>query len=148
MNIAGLPAHVLVIHAAVIFGPLAAVAALAYVGLPRYRDRLRWPVLALAVVAVASIWASYVTGDDFFSSDRFANASGQLRENIETHEDYAGTLRWIASGFGIATVAATYLHDRRGTTRTVLGVLVAVTAVGTLVWVILTGDAGARSVWS
>ena len=47
------------------------------------------------------------------------------------------------------TVAATYsYHDRTGTTRTVLGALVAISAVATLVWVALTGDAGARAVWS
>ena len=148
MNIAGLPAHVLIIHAAVVFGPLAALAAIAYVGLPRYRDLLRWPVAVLTVIAVGSIWAAYVTGQNFFASDRFANFSGEARENIETHESYASTLRWIASAFGILTLAATYhYHSRTGTVRTALGVLVVLSAVGTLVWVILTGDAGSRAVW-
>ena len=40
------------------------------------------------------------------------------------------------------------MHDRGGTTQKVLGGLVAVGAVATLVWVVLTGDAGSRSVWS
>ena len=71
-----------------------------------------------------------------------------MLDNIETHEDYAKTLRWIAIGFGIVTVAATYYyHDRTGTARTVLGALVAISAVATLVWVGLTGDAGSRAVW-
>jgi uncharacterized membrane protein len=149
MNIAGLPAHVLIIHAAVVFGPLAALSALAYVGLPRYRDLLRWPTLVLAVIAVGAIWAAVITGQSFFASERFAGFSGEARENIETHEAYAKTLRWIASVFGIVTVAATYsYHSRPGTARTVLGALVALSAVGTLVWVILTGDAGSRAVWS
>ncbi|MBF4769624.1 hypothetical protein ISU10_17795 [Nocardioides agariphilus] len=149
MNIAGLPAHVLIIHAAVVFGPLAALGALAYAGLPRHRDLLRWPVLVLTVIAVASIWAAYVTGVNFFGSDRFANASGQLRDNIRTHESYAKTLRWIVSAFGIVTVATTYAyHAKPGTARTVLTGLMAVSAVATLVWVVLTGDAGARSAWS
>ncbi len=146
---AGLPLHILVIHAAVVFGPLAALSALAYVGLPRYRDLLRWPTLALVVIAVGAIWAAYLTGQNFFDSDRFANFSGEARENIETHEDYAKTLRWIASGFGVVTLAtAYYYHDRAGTARTVLGALVAISAVATLVWVALTGDAGSRAVWS
>ena len=149
MNIAGLPAHVLIIHAAVVFGPLAALSALAYVALPRYRDLLRWPTLVLALVAFGSIWAAYLTGQNFFDSDRFANFSGEARENIETHEDYAKTLRWIASGFGIVTLAtAYYFHNRTGTARTVLLALVAISAVATLVWVGLTGDAGSRAVWS
>jgi hypothetical protein len=143
----GLPLHILVIHAAVVFGPLAALSALAYVGVPRYRDLLRWPTLALVVIAVGAIWAAYLTGGNFYASDRFANVSGELRDNIETHEEYAGTLRWIASGFGIVALAATYLHARTGATRTALGALLAVGAVATLVWVFLTGEAGSRSVW-
>ena len=149
MNIAGLPAHVLVIHAAVVFGPLAALGALTYVFLPRYRDLLRWPVLALTVIAVGAIWAAYLTGVNFFESDRFANFSGEARERIETHEEYAETLRWIATVFGVATVVATYaFHAKPGTARNLLAGLVAVSAVATLVWVILTGDAGSRAVWS
>jgi hypothetical protein len=146
-SVAGLPLHVLVIHAAVVFGPLAALSALAYVGLARYRDLLRWPTLALVVIAVGAIWAAYLSGQNFFDSDRFANVSGELADNIETHKSYASTLRWIASGFGIVTVAATYLHDREGSRKLVLSALVAVGAVATLVWVGLTGDAGSRSVW-
>jgi hypothetical protein len=138
----------LVIHAAVVFGPLAAVSALAYVFVPRYRDLLRWPTLALAVIAFGSIWAAYFTGNNFFASDRFANFSGEALDKIKTHQSYAKTLRWIASVFGIVTVAATYLHDREGTRKLVLGALVAISAVATLVWVVLTGDAGSRAVWS
>ena len=102
-SVTGLPLHILIIHAAVVFGPLAALSALAYVALPRYRDLLRWPTLVLALVAFGSIWAAYLSGQNFFDSDRFANFSGEALENIETHEDYAKTLRWIASGFGIVT---------------------------------------------
>jgi hypothetical protein len=147
-SVAGLPLHILVIHAAVVFGPLAALAALAYVFLPKYGDLLRWPTLVVVLIAFGAIWAAYLTGDNFFASDRFANVSGELRDNIETHKSYADTLRWIASGFAIVTVAAFRFHDRPGTTRTVLGGLVAIGAVATLVWVLLTGDAGSRAVWS
>ena len=144
-SVAGLPLHPLVVHAAVVFTPLAALAALAYVFLGRYRDLLRWPTL---VLAVGAIWAAYLTGQNFFDSERFANFSGEALESIETHEDYAKTLRWIASGFGIVTLAtAYYFHERTGTIRTVLGALVVISAVAMLVWVGLTGDAGSRAVW-
>ncbi len=147
-SVGGLPLHVLVIHAAVVFGPVAALSALGYVFVARYRDLLRWPTLVLTVIAVGAVWAAYLSGQNFFASDRFAHASGELLEHIQTHESYAKTLRWIASGFGIVTVAATYLHEGPGTRRNVLSALVAVGAVATLVWVVLTGDAGSRSVWS
>ena len=147
-SVAGLPLHPLVVHAAVVFTPLAALAALAYVFLGRYRDLLRWPTLVLAVVAVLSVWAAYFTGVNFFESDHFANFSGEALDKIKTHQNYANTLRWIATAFGIVTVAATWFyHDRTGTVRTVLGALIVISAVATLVWVALTGDAGARAVW-
>ena len=51
------------------------------------------------------------------------------------------------AGFALVTVVATWQHHRTGTLRTVLAVLVGVGAVATLVWIALTGDAGARAVW-
>lgn len=147
-KIAGLPLHPLVVHATVVFTPLAALSALAYVFVGRYREQLRWPTLVLAIVAFGAIWAAYLTGNNFFDSPKFDNFSGELLDRIEKHQSYARTLRWIATAFGIVTVAATYLHSRPGTQRNVLSGLVVVTAVLTLIWVALTGDAGARAVWS
>jgi hypothetical protein len=146
-SVAGLPLHPLVVHAAVVLTPLGALAAIAYVALPRYRDLLRWPTLVLAVVAFLSIWAAYLTGDNFFDDPKFASFSGELLDRIEKHEELAGQLRWMVTGFGIVTVATTYLHDLTGTRGKVLGALVVVLAVLTLVWTVLTGDAGARAVW-
>jgi predicted membrane protein DUF2231 len=147
-SVAGLPLHPLVVHAAVVFAPLGAGAALAYVFLPKYRDLLRWPTLVLAVVAFGAIWAAYLTGNNFFSDPKFENFSGEILDRIHKHQSYARTLRWIVTGFGIVTVAATYLHDREGTRKNVLSGLVVVLALLTLVWTVLTGDAGARAVWS
>src|SRR3954451_23967090 len=129
MEINGLPLHPLVVHAAVIFGPLAAVIALAYVGLPKYRDRLRWITLGAVLIATATIWAAYLTGNNFFSTDRFADFSGKILDRIATHQRYARTLRWITTGFALATILATWQHNRTGPVRIVLGILVAVGAV-------------------
>jgi len=147
MEISGLPLHVLALHAAVVFGPLAAMVSLAYVGLSSWRDRLRWVHLVAVLAAVGAIWLAYLSGVNFFESDRFDGFSGEALAKIHKHEDYANLLRWIASGYGVVTVVATWQHSRSGTSRVVLGALVAVGAVGTLVWTILTEDAGARAVW-
>ena len=148
MSIAGLPLHPLVVHAAVVFGPLSALAAIAYVVLPKYRDVLRWPTLVLVLIAFGSIWAAYLTGNNFFASDHFKNFSGEILDRIHKHQNYAKTLRWIITGFALVTGAATWQHKRTpGTLRTALNVLVVIFAVATLVWVGLTGDAGARAVW-
>jgi uncharacterized membrane protein len=147
MEINGLPLHPLVVHAAVVLGPLAVLGALAYVVLPSWRDRLRWPMVALALLATALIWSAYLTGVNFRASSRFAAVTGTLADRIQTHQNYARQLRWVTSGFGVVAVLAAWLHARTGAVRAVLAVLLGVSAVAVLVLVFLTGESGARSVW-
>jgi hypothetical protein len=143
----GLPLHVLVVHAAVVFSPLAVLSALAYVALPRYRDPLRWVTLVVVVIAFLTIWAAYFTGNNFYASDHFARVSGELEDKIRHHESLARVLRWVTTGFAVVTVVAVWQHARRGGLRYVLDGLVVVGAVLTLVWTVMTGDAGAQAVW-
>lgn len=146
MEINGLPLHPLVVHAAVVLGPLAALAALAHALVPRWRDRLRWPLLVLVLAGTGAIWAAYLTGVNFRASRPYFT-QGPLAEKVAHHAQLASTLRLVNSAFAVVTVAAVWLHDRRGGLRVVLSVLVAVAALATLVWTVLTGDAGARAVW-
>ena len=44
-------------------------------------------------------------------------------------------------------ILSAWLHTRTGAVRALLTALLGVSAVGTLVMVVLTGDAGARAVW-
>jgi uncharacterized membrane protein len=146
MEINGLPLHPLVVHAAVVFGPLAALAALVYVLVPRWRDRLRWPMLVLVLVATGAIWTAYLTGQNFRNSEDFFT-QGALGDKIDKHQRLAQKLRLTTSGFAIVAIMAAWFHTRTGVVRIVLSVLLAVAAVGTLVLTILTGDAGAQAVW-
>ena len=147
MEINGLPVHVLAVHAAVVLGPLASGVALAYAALPSWRDRLRWMTLIAVLVATASIWVAYLSGESFFESDRYDAYSGEALEKIETHESFAEVLRLVTSGFAVVTILAFWLHTRTGAVRIVLRVLLAVGAIATRVWTFLTGEAGALSVW-
>lgn len=149
MQINGLPLHVLVVHAAVVFGPLAAALAIAYAVLPGWRDRLRWVTLATVLVATGAIWLAYFSGEDFLESDRFGflKDNPELAGRIEDHQELGTVLPWVATGFAAVTVLATALHARTGAVRMVLSGLVVVGAVATLVYTILTGDAGAQAVW-
>ncbi|GAB3258593.1 DUF2231 domain-containing protein [Nocardioides dilutus] len=149
MEINGLPLHVLVVHAAVVFGPLAALCAIAYVALPSQRDRLRWMTLLLVLVATGAIWTAFLSGEDFFESDRFSGIAGsELETMILDHQELAGTLRWVASGFAVVTVLAVWQHRREGAARYLLGALVVAGALATLAYTFLTGEAGSKSVWS
>jgi uncharacterized membrane protein len=142
MEINGLPLHPLVVHAAVIFGPIAALVALAYL-VPRWRLRLRWPMVALAVVATGAIVAAYLTGNDFLDHKPELRSSPQ----VQTHEDRARQLLWVTIGYGVVALVAGWFATRTGALRVVLDALLGVAAVAVLVLVFLTGEAGARAVW-
>lgn len=148
MEINGLPLHVLVVHAAVVFGPLAALCAIAYVVLPSQRDRLRWVTLGLVLVAVGAIWFAALSGENFYESDRFDGARGTpVGDQIEEHEELGEMLRNVATGFAVVTGLAVGLRRREGSLRYLLGALVVVGAIATLVYTVMTGDAGAQAVW-
>jgi uncharacterized membrane protein len=142
MEINGLPLHPLVVHAAVIFGPLAAVAALAFL-VPRWRDRLRWPMVVLAVIATGAIVLAYYSGGDFLDSKPELRSSPQ----VEAHQNLGDQLLWIGLAFGVVAVVTGWVDARSGALRVVLDVLLAIAAVVLLVWVFRTGEAGARAVW-
>jgi uncharacterized membrane protein len=142
MEINGLPLHPLVVHAAVIFGPIAALAALAYL-VPRWRLKLRWPMVGLAVLATGSILAAYLSGNDFLQHKPELRTSPQ----VQTHQDRAYQLLWVTIAFGAIALVSGWFATRTGALRIVLDVLLGVASVALLVLVFLTGEAGARAVW-
>ena len=144
MEINGLPLHPLVVHAAVVFGPLAALTALAYVVLPAWRDRLRWPMVVLALIGTGEITAAYFTGMNFFNS---RPPDLQQLEIHQTHRTRAIRLFWVTLGFGVLAVLAAWLHTRTGAVRVVLNVLLGLAALAVLALAVLAGDAGSRAVW-
>ena len=144
MEINGLPLHPLVVHAAVVFGPLAAIATLAHVVLPAWRDRLRWPMLVLALMGTGAIAAAYFTGMNFFNS---RPPELQQLELLQTHRTRAIRLFWVTLGFGVLAVLAAWLHNRTGAVRLVLNILLGLAALAVLALAVLAGDAGSRAVW-
>ncbi len=144
MQINGLPLHALVVHAAVVFGPLAALTGLLYAFVPRWRDALRWPLVATAAVAGVAIWVAYLSGEDLTEANTYG---GPLAELVEEHQERAETLRIAVTVFAVLSFVAAWWHTRTGAVRVVTSGLVAVSAVVTLVYVVLTGDAGAQLAW-
>ena len=143
MEINGLPLHPLVVHAAVVFGPLGAVAALVYVLVPSWRDRMRWPMVGLALVATGAIVVAFLTGNNFLNS----RPELQQLAQVQTHKSRATTLLWVTLGFAVVAVVAGTLHERTGAVRLVLRLVLGLAALAVLIGVLLTGDAGARAVW-
>lgn len=145
MEINGVPLHPLVIHAAVVLTPLAALTALGYC-LPSWRDRLRWPLVVLAAISLVSVWVAFLSGEDLREA-RFATAAGPFAERLDDHESWAERLRVGVTVFAVLAFVTAWFHTRTGPVRTTLIVLTAAAAVVTLVLVILTGDAGAQATW-
>lgn len=147
MEIFGLPLHPLVVHAAVVFTPIAALIALAYL-VSAWRDRLRWPMLVAVVVAAGAVVLAYFSGTSFREANEFFNdPSLPVTEKIDTHEERGTQLLWAMLAFTAIALAAGLLHLREGAQRWLLDALLAIGAIVVLVLVVLTGDAGARAVW-
>ncbi|TIC88813.1 hypothetical protein E8D34_03900 [Nocardioides sp. GY 10113] len=145
MEINGVPLHPLVVHAAVVFTPLAALCGIGYV-VPAWRDRLRWPLVVLALVAVVAVWVAYFSGQSL-RTDRFAGATGEFADRLDTHQTWGTRLRGGATAFAALALITVWLHDRTGPARVALVLVTALAALLTLVLVVLTGDAGAQATW-
>jgi formate hydrogenlyase subunit 3/multisubunit Na+/H+ antiporter MnhD subunit len=153
MTLNGIPLHPLVVHAAVVFVPLAALAAVLFV-VPRWRWAVRWPALVLSVVGLVVVQVAIMSGEDL------ERTRGPRSALIHEHQEYADELRLVmivlvvlvALGFW-AIGHTTRLRDREDRPARVavlekpLLVLIPIAGVAALVFVFLTGDAGARSVW-
>lgn len=145
VTVNGLPLHPLVVHATVVALPVTALVALGYC-VPRWRDRLRWPLLVLGLVSAALVWITVRSGHSLDNS-RFATATGLLAVRIAHHRSLGHKLEiltWVLAGL---IVLAAWLHHRPGIVRYGLAVLLAAGAVAVVVLTVMTGEAGARAAW-
>lgn len=156
MTVSGIPLHPLVVHAAVVLAPLAAVVALAYAVRPGWRWVLRHVVVGSALAAAASVWLAATTGDALARTEH-----GNLY--LAAHEMWAGRLQaatWVLAAVAVvAWWAVPHGSPMPGHARAershaaapvlVRGstVLLPLVAVAVLVLVVLTGHAGAEAVW-
>ncbi len=152
-QIFGLPVHVLVNHAVVVFVPLTVAVAVVYAVVPRWRWYVRWPLVVGAAVCLVSAYVAKESGQDFY--DRLNQP-----QIANEHRDRAYLLFWILLVFFAVSVLAAVLlggrsplaggHDRRGASKVVqlvVAIVLVIVAVVAGVQVALTGDAGARAVW-
>lgn len=140
MEINGIPLHPLVVHAAVVFTPLAALAALAYALRAKWQAYLRWPMAALGATAAASVQLAAMTGD------QLKEKLGERGHLIEVHEMWAGRLQagmWVLGALMVLTAFLAY----KGKGHVVLNALLVIGALVVSFLVFKTGDAGAASVW-
>ena len=156
MEIDGLPLHALVIHAAVVFTPLAGLFAILFAALPKWRYLTRWPTAALTLAALGSVWLARISGMALATSRHLDQLSP-----VQKHQSRGMQLSLLIILFAVIVAVAVWglsgpsgFASGRGGVVTrvaaldkVLPVLVILAAILVLVWVFLTGDAGTRAVW-
>jgi hypothetical protein len=153
MEFNGLPLHPLVVHATVVFVPLAALGAILY-AVPKWRWLLRWPTLLVNLAAAVLVQIAVMSGKDLEKSRHLGSPE------LHTHEMWADRLRigvfvltvvavvgFWAMGYVTRLSGGADRETRVAALEKPLMVLLPVVGVVVLVLVFLTGDAGARAVW-
>ncbi|MGZ4438377.1 MAG: DUF2231 domain-containing protein [Nocardioides sp.] len=157
MEIGGMPLHPLVVHATVVLTPLAALLVVVFAVRERWRWLTRWPAGLTALGAAVAVLAARVTGKAFLAV-RPDLAQLPL---VHTHQQRAGILTWVTLAFTVVTLVGVLTlggpsalasgrgarEGRSAALARTMPVLLVLAAVAELVWVVLTGDAGARAVW-
>ena len=145
----GLPAHPLIVHAAVVLLPIAAIGLIVVAAIPRARKPYVPIVLGLALVATIAVGLAQQSGESL---------EGDVKETalVEEHTEQGETvLPWaIAVTVMSALVAAEpYVRNRfdKPSPRVVTAVLVGaslIVGLGATYTVIDVGHSGAKSVWN
>ena len=158
MEIAGLPAHILLIHGVVVLAPLAGLAAVVFALLRRSRRYLAWPLGILALVLVPLSVLTAEAGEQL-------EKARPVSKLIQEHAEQGSFLRFVAAFFLVvvaAQIVAAFpgiltrrpaFHGLRGLLEarwllpatSVLGVLAGFFLVYQS---IATGHSGAASVWA
>ena len=156
MEFNGLPLHPLVVHVVVVFAPLAGIGGILYALVPRWRWRLRWPLVACAVLAAAAGILAVQSGQDLETTRHLESLP-----ELATHSARGRFLRWVLLAFLVPTALAAWQlggpsplavdgktrEGRTGAVAWAIQLLLVAGAVTVLVCVFLTGDSGSRSVW-
>jgi hypothetical protein len=155
MEIAGLPLHPLVVHAAVVLIPLTALLTVAFAVLPGWRWLLRWPTAGASVLCIVLAYVATTSGHSL------ENSRPELARLVREHSGRGDLLAKLTIVLAVVVVAAAFLLpgpsplvsgrgervSRGSVVDKVLPALLVLAAVVVLVQVVLTGDSGARAVW-
>ena len=144
--IGGLPVHPLVVHVAVVALPVAALALIVVMALPRVPTLVRWGVIAALAVGSVSAWIAAESGEAL--SARVGEA--------EVHEELAENLPLVAGitfALGILWAVISQWASRNTASRALRGARIAVAVIAaamaayTIYFTIVVGHSGAVATW-
>jgi ABC-type branched-subunit amino acid transport system permease subunit len=142
-TIAGLPAHVLLVHALVVLAPLTALLEILCALWPAARRRLVWLVLAFAIVTTALTPITTEAGEWLYDRERHHSAT------LNTHADRGGWMIYFSVAMLVIAVLLALVHVREGRSgKVVVAILAVAVGVASIVQVVRIGDSGARAVWA
>ena len=150
-QINGLPVHVLVLHAAVVFVPLLALGAIVYALVGPWRPKIGWAVLLLGIVAPICTFVAKESGEKLY--DRLApNMSANGKVILDDHMHFGTMTFWFTLALGLVSIVMVVLtrREKNSTPKAVQWVLAAAMVVLALIagyYVYRTGDSGAKAVW-
>lgn len=141
MDVFGLPLHPLIVHAAVVLVPLAAIGALLVLASGWVRTRYGWLTAAAAVAGAAACVAARLSGEALAAT---MGGGGAL---VQAHRMWGELAPFPAVALALA-LPATLLLERRTRGGWWAGLVVtAASSLACLVLVVLTGHSGATAVW-
>ena len=155
-EILGLPAHPLIVHAAVVFGPLLAGAVIAYALVPMFRKYIAWAVLGLAVVGPAALWLARLSGAAFLDKQAKAGAGPEFMAQLSEHQSFGENASLAGTALGVLAILLVLVVTAAGRRPSSTGSQVltyGIAALGiiaagfTLYYVIRAGHTGATNVW-
>lgn len=148
-EINGLPAHPLVVHAAVVLVPLFCLAVLVYALIPRTRRATWWGMVGLAILAPAAAFLATRTGESLLET----SYPDQVPDVLYDHEEFGEATLFGSLALAVVSLVLVYLTRPAVGRRLpswvswVLAAIAVVLALVTGFYVVQTGDSGARSVW-
>jgi uncharacterized membrane protein len=151
----GLPMHPLVVHAPVVVVPLLVLAGLVYAFVPQLRERIAWASVLLAVAAPVTALLARQSGEDLRDVLIRKNYPPEILNQVAEHQSYGDKTFWFSLGLGVTTsilVLVTGGNPRVRSlpawVRPVLIAAVVVFAVLSIIYIYLTGESGAKAVWT
>ena len=148
----GLPVHALVLHAAVVFVPLLVLGAIVFAVVGRWRAKIGWAVVLLAVIAPITALVAMLSGNELHERLLAQGLKGRGAEIIDDHMGFGTRTFWFSLALGVVTLIMVFATMRkpgslpRGAELGLAVVTVALAAI-TGYYVFRTGDSGATAVW-
>ena len=151
-QISGLPVHVLVVHAAVVFVPLLALGAIAYALVARWREKIGWAVISLAIIAPLCALVAMLSGNKLYDRLVAQGLKGKGKEMLDNHMGFGRLTFWFTLALGVVTLVMVLLTLRKSASlprAASLGLAVIMVALAAIsgYYVFRPGDSGAHVVW-